>query len=62
MFAVGLGNDVKMPFLQQVASNPEFTKHLENADDLLKFLPAIGTIVSGGGGGAEAVTQAIIDI
>ena len=57
----GLGDGVNMPFLQQVASNQELAKHLQNHEDLVKFFPAIGTVVSSAGG-TQAVDQAIIDI
>jgi len=61
LIAIGLGDGVNMPFLQQVASNQELAKHLQKHEDLVKFFPAIGTVVSSAGG-TQAVDQAIIDI
>jgi uncharacterized protein YegL len=59
--AIGLGGSVNMPFLEKVASTPELAKHLLIAQDLVRFFPAIGTIVSGAGG-PQAVNQAIVNI
>src|SRR5262249_40499382 len=50
LIAIGLGDGVNMPFLQQVASNQELAKHLQKHEDLVKFFPAIGTVVSSAGG------------
>jgi uncharacterized protein YegL len=61
LIAIGLGDSINMSFLQQVATNAELAKHLQKADDLVKFFPAIGTVVSSAGG-AQAVDQAIVDI
>jgi uncharacterized protein YegL len=61
LIAIGLGSAVNMGFLQQAASNPELAKHLQNSADLVRFFPAIGTIVTSAGG-TQAVDQAIIDI
>ena len=61
LVAIGLGDGPNMAFLQQVATNPELAKHLQTPDDLVKFFPAIGTVVSSVGG-TQAVDQAIIDL
>lgn len=63
VIAIGLGveRDVNMPFLRNVATNPELAKHLKNASDLVRFFPQIGTIVSSMSGTA-AIDAAIIDI
>jgi uncharacterized protein YegL len=59
--AIGLGNQVKMDFLERVASNSELARPLSNPGDIAKALPPVGTIVSSGGGAAVA-DQAIIDL
>jgi uncharacterized protein YegL len=61
LIAIGLGDNVNMSFLQKIASNPELAKHLHKPSELVKFFPAIGTVVSSAGG-AQAVDQAIVDI
>jgi uncharacterized protein YegL len=61
LISIGFGDAVNMGFLQQAASNPELAKHLLDSNDLVRFFPAIGTIVTSAGG-TQAVDQAIIDI
>jgi uncharacterized protein YegL len=61
LIAVGLGEGVNMPFLEQIASVSELAKHLNKPEDLVRFFPVIGTVVSSAGG-TSAVDQAIIDI
>jgi uncharacterized protein YegL len=61
LVAIGLGSQVNMGFLQQVASNTELAKHLKESHDMVKFFPAIGTVVSSAGG-TQAIDQAIVDI
>jgi uncharacterized protein YegL len=61
LIAIGLGNSVKMTFLQQVASNSELAKHVQKPDELTRLFPMIGTVVASAGG-TQAVDQAIVDI
>jgi uncharacterized protein YegL len=61
LIAVGLGSVPNMNLLARIASNPELAKHLARPDDLIRFFPAIGTVVTSAGGTA-AVDQAIMDI
>jgi uncharacterized protein YegL len=61
VIAIGLGDHVKMGVLQQVASNSELAKHIQQPDDLIRLFPAIGTVVASAGG-TQAVDQAIVDI
>ena len=56
---IGFGQ-VNDGFMRSLASNPEVYKRLQTADEIVHLLPAIGTIVGGGGsGGAQS---ALVDI
>jgi uncharacterized protein YegL len=61
LIAIGLGDNVNMSFLQQIASNPELAKHVDDPDELTRLFPMIGTVVTSAGG-TQAVDQAIVDI
>jgi uncharacterized protein YegL len=61
LIAIGLGDSVKMRFLQQVASNSELAKHVQKPDELTRLFPMIGTVVASAGG-TQAIDQAIVDI
>ena len=55
---IGFG-DAKDSFMQALASNPEMYIRLQNAKQIVTFLPAIGTIVNDVSGGTPAVMQQI---
>lgn len=62
LVSIGLGSSVNDSFMEQLASNKELYKHLQNAKDITKLLPAIGTIAGTATGGAAGVVQAIVNI
>lgn len=60
--SVGVGPNIRVPFMERVATNPEMFKHLQEPAEIVKFLPQIGTVLSTVGGGAQAVEAGIINL
>jgi len=61
LVALGLGDGVDMAFLQKVATNAELARHVDNADEVTRLFPMIGTVVTSATG-TEAIDQAVFDL
>jgi uncharacterized protein YegL len=60
--SIGFGQSVAEDFMRSTASNPELFKWLKTPDEILRFLPEIGTSSQSATGGAQAVAQGIMNI
>ncbi|SDZ73356.1 vWA domain-containing protein [Rubrimonas cliftonensis] len=58
--SIGLGDGVQEDFMKSAATTSELYKWLRTPADIVKFLPAIGTVAQTTAGGAEGVAAGVM--